>query len=174
MTSTATRRNTYFINCNRNNFESLRKQKCSVVRMRQMHTHILRKSEIRVMIHVVVFSPDNQHTDDAATVLLTYSGTVPAMGRTHHWRLSLSLKRRNLLGYCCIRQLAKQWTRTKYSLCYDLSRTISPKDPNKCSELRRKLELLPSQKSVTCGPPLREVRCQLFIFLRFSDFFEDQ
>ena len=49
-----------------------------------MHTHILRKSEIRIMIHVVVFSQDNQHTDDAATVLLTYSGTIPAMGRTHH------------------------------------------------------------------------------------------
>ena len=151
MTSTVTRQNTCFIHCNGNDFESLRKKKCSVVRMRQMHTHILRKSEIRIMIHVVVFSLDNQHTNDAATVLITYSGTVPAMGRTHHWRLSLSLKRRNLLGSYCIRQLAKQWTRTKYSLCYDLSRAISPKDPNKCSELSLKLELLPSQKSVTCG-----------------------
>ena len=81
------------------------------------------------------------------------------------------IKRRNLLGSYHIRQLAKQWTRTKYFLCYYLSETISPKDPNKCSELSRKLELLPSQKSVTCGPPLREVRCQLFgFFLRFSDF----
>ena len=42
------------------------------------------------MIHVVVFSQDNQHTNDAATVLITYSGTIPAMGRTHHRRLSLS------------------------------------------------------------------------------------
>ena len=152
------------MNDNWNNFESLQKKNCSVMRVRQMHTHILRKSIIRLMIHVVVFSLDNQHTNDAATVSPTYSGAVPAMGRTHHWHLSLSLKRRNLLGSYCIRQLAKQWTRTKYSLCYDLSRTISPKDPNKCSELSLKLELLPSQKSVTCGPPLREVRCQLFIF----------
>ena len=49
-----------------------------------MHTHILRKPIIRIMIHVVVFTQDNQHTDDAATVLQTYSGAVPAMGRTHH------------------------------------------------------------------------------------------
>ena len=55
-----------------------------------MHTHILRKPIIRIMIHVVVFSQDNQHTDDAATVSLTYSGAVPAMGRTLHRSLSLS------------------------------------------------------------------------------------
>ena len=53
------------------------------------------------------------------------------------------LKHRNSEGSYHIRQLAKQWTRTKYSLCYNLSGALFPKDPNKCSELRRKLELLP-------------------------------